>query len=88
LYVAAFTLVAESLFGSRGLPSLLQARRDHAAVSASLQHLKAENERLRGEASRLSHDPATIEELAREELRMLAPGEMLFIVRDAKPPAE
>jgi cell division protein FtsB len=85
LYVAAFTLVVEALVGTRGLPALLQARQDHVALTQALDQLKAENRRLRDEAARLSHDPAAIEELAREELRMLSPGEKLFILRDATP---
>lgn len=85
LYVAAATLLAESLFGSRGLPALLEARREHTALAASLDRLKTHNAQLRARARLLRSDPLTVESLARRELTMIAPGEKVFIVRDAQP---
>ena len=85
LYVLTATLLAESLFGSRGVGALLRAREEHVALAASLERLKAENQRLRDTAGLLESDPATIEALARRELTMIAPGETVFIIRDARP---
>ncbi|HEX6209856.1 MAG TPA: septum formation initiator family protein [Methylomirabilota bacterium] len=85
LYVAAATLLGESLFGTRGIPALLQARREHRTLTASLEQLRAENERLRQRAHLLRSDPLTIESLARRELTMMAPGEKVFIVTDRRP---
>jgi cell division protein FtsB len=34
---------------------------------------------------RLNDDPSAIESLARKELGLLRPGEVLFIVKDVKP---
>ena len=44
--------------------------------------------RLREQVSRLTDDPAAIEELARDELGLMRPGEKVFIVKDLKPPAD
>ena len=57
-------LVVESLFGSRGLSAMLDARRQYQAISADVDRLRAENLRLRYEAKRLREDPAAIEEAA------------------------
>ena len=81
----AVILVVESLFGSRGLSAMLDARRQYQAISADVDRLRAENLRLRYEAKRLREDPAAIEEAARRDLGYAAPGEKLFILRDAKP---
>jgi cell division protein FtsB len=78
-------LVVESLFGARGLSAMLDARRQHQSISADVDRLRAENLRLRYEAKRLREDPAAIEEVARRDLGYAAPGEKVFILRDAKP---
>ena len=41
---------------------------------------------MREEARRLREDPSAIEELARQELGLIKPGEKLFIVKDVVTP--
>jgi cell division protein FtsB len=48
--------------------------------------LKAENARLLEHARRLKDDPLTIESIARRELGLIREGEILFILKDVKPP--
>jgi len=81
----AMILVVESLFGSRGLSAMMGARRQYQSIAAEVDRLRAENLRLRYEAKRLREDPAAIEEAARRDLGYAAPGEKVFILRDAKP---
>ena len=85
LIVAIAALVLNVLVGARGLPAVLQARREHQAVSTELQRIRRENAALRREVQRLRTDPAAIEELARRELGFISPGEKVFIIRDARP---
>jgi cell division protein FtsB len=85
LVLLAAMLVVESLFGSRGLSAMFQARRDYSAAETDLERLRAENARLRAEATRLREDPTAIEEAARRDLGYIAPGEKLFIIHDARP---
>ena len=85
LALAALTLVVESLFGSRGLSAMMQARREYAVLANDLDRVRAENQRLQAEARRLREDPTAIEEAARRELGYMAPGEKVFILHDAKP---
>ena len=77
-------LIINALVGERGLMETLRARRQHAELVASIDRLKAENGRLREEVRRLLTDPGAIEALARQELGLIKPGEMLFIIKDAK----
>jgi cell division protein FtsB len=85
LFFVTIILVLDAIVGEKGLLALLKARRDYQAVEAALQRARAENARLREEARRLREDPAAIEEIAREELGLIKPGEKLFILRDAPP---
>ncbi|HVL69347.1 MAG TPA: septum formation initiator family protein [Vicinamibacterales bacterium] len=82
---ATVVLLVDALVGEKGLMERMRARRQYAEAAASLNGLKAENQRLREQARRLRDDPSAIETIAREELGLIRPGELLFIVRDAKP---
>jgi cell division protein FtsB len=84
LVFVTLVLVINALVGERGLMETLRARRQHQELVASIERLRVENGRLREEARRLRTDPGTIEALARQELGLIKPGEMLFIIKDAK----
>lgn len=86
LVFVTLVLVINALVGDRGLTETLRARRRHHDLVASIDRLKAENAHLRDQARRLRSDPATIEALARRELGLIRPGEVLFIIKDAKIP--
>jgi cell division protein FtsB len=77
-------LVVDALVGDKGLLDTNRARRQYAILAADLAHKREENARLREKVRLLSNDPATIESLAREELGLIRPGEMVFIIRDSK----
>jgi cell division protein FtsB len=84
LVFVTLVLVINALVGERGLTETLRARKQHHELVTSIERLRTENARLREAARRLRSDPSTIEALARQELGLIKPGEMLFIVRDAK----
>jgi cell division protein FtsB len=84
LAFVTLVLVINALVGERGLMETLRARRQHQELVSSIDRLRAENARLREEARRLRSDPGTIEALARKELGLIKPGELLFIIKNAK----
>mgnify|MGYP003346290643 CR=1 FL=1 len=75
----------DAVVGDRGVMAMMRARDQYAAAASALERQKAENARLRDQVDRLKSDPAAIEELAREELSLMQPGEKLFIIKDLKP---
>jgi len=75
-------LVADALVGEKGLVESMRARRQHREVAASLESLRRENGKLRDTVRRLRDDPGAIESLAREQLGLIRPGEVLFIIKD------
>lgn len=85
LSFVTIVLLLNALVGERGLMEALRVRQQHDALVASIDRLRAENARLQEEARRLDTDPAAIEALARQELGLIRPGEVLFIIRDARP---
>jgi cell division protein FtsB len=85
LVFVTVVLVMDALVGDKGLLDTMRARRQHAEISAAIARKKQENARLREEIRRYLEDPSAIEALARQELGLMRDGEILFIVRDAKP---
>jgi cell division protein FtsB len=85
LLAGAVLLLVESLVGDRGLTAMLEARRQHHALQSSVERLRASNGALRHQAQLLRESPEAIEEAARRDLRLMAPGEKVFIIKDAEP---
>lgn len=83
LVFVTLVLVIDALVGEKGLLETIRARKQHQQLTASIERLRTENAALREEARRLREDPSAIESLARQELGLIRPGEMLFIVKDA-----
>jgi cell division protein FtsB len=75
-------LVVDALVGDKGLLETVRARKEYAEVAASLNALRQENQRLRNRIQGLTDDPATIESVAREDLGLIRPGELVFVVKD------
>jgi cell division protein FtsB len=86
LIFVSFVLVVDALVGEKGLIESMRARRQHREVAAALETIRRDNIRLREEARRLKEDPGAIESLAREQLGLIRPGEVLFIIKDQAPP--
>ena len=82
---ATVVMMVDALVGEKGLLARMRAREEYQKQFASVEALKNENAQLREKAARLRDDPAASEEIAREELGLIRPGEVLFIIRDAKP---
>jgi cell division protein FtsB len=90
LCFAASVLAVNALIGERGLSETLRARREFREAVAGLSRLQYENAVLAEAVQRLQYDPRTIEDVARAELGLIRPGEILVVVRSesgVRPPA-
>jgi cell division protein FtsB len=85
LLFAACVVAANALVGERGLLGTIQARREFNRAVAELSRLQYENATLRGEVQKLQRDAKTIEGVARSQLGLIKPGEILVVVKN--PPA-
>ena len=81
----ALSLVFNSLFGDMGLIQVLRQRTLLARLRVEVQDLRTANERLAGDIDDLKRDPYRIERIAREELGLTRPGEILFLFDDSGP---
>lgn len=77
-------LVAQGVTGKNGFITYMELKRNHKNMGRQIEEIKADNERLSNEIRALRNDPGTLEGIAREELGMIKPGEILYQVRQSE----
>jgi cell division protein FtsB len=82
LVFASCVVLLDALFGDKGLAQMLRARQDLRRAAASLDRLRQDNAAMREQALRLRRDPASIEAVARRDLGLIRPGEILILLKD------
>jgi cell division protein FtsB len=75
-------LVIGSIFGDRGYLHLVSQTKKSEALELDLSTLRSENIRLTEEIAALKSDPQAVERVAREELGLARPSEIVFLLRD------
>ena len=83
----ALSLLFNSLFGDMGLVQGLRQRRAAARLRQEVSVLHTENARLMADITALQQDGYRIEEIAREQLGLQRPGEILFLFQPPEAPA-
>ena len=81
LCFAACVLAVNALIGERGLSETLRARREFRQAVSDLSRIQYENATLASTIDRLRYDADTIEDVARAELGLIRPGEILVVVK-------
>ena len=81
LCFAACVLAVNALVGERGLSETLRAQREFHAAVADLSRLQYENASLAETMRQLQQDAPAIENVARAELGLIKPGEILVVVK-------
>ncbi|RMF88412.1 MAG: septum formation initiator family protein [Nitrospinota bacterium] len=75
-------LVGMAVFGDQGILQVYFLEQDLQEMRQRLQLLQQENRALWQEIHALKHDPDYIEKIAREELGLARPGEIIFEIQD------
>ncbi|MBP0129279.1 MAG: septum formation initiator family protein [Nitrospira sp.] len=75
---ACLLLLVALVFGDLGLPLYFSMRNHAQQLGLDLQELQRATLTLRGKIDRLERDPATIEQLAREQLGYVRKGETVY----------
>jgi cell division protein FtsB len=74
-----------AMAGDRGFFEVYQFHRHLQHVERRIQTLEVENERLRTQVTGLRSDPYQMEKLAREDLGLVRPDEIIFEIVDGRP---
>jgi cell division protein FtsB len=81
LSIAIFLLLSLFFFiivSEHGLNELIFLKTEHNKLGKKKERLSQENNSIRVEIHRLKHDPEYIENIARQELGMVAEGEIIL----------
>jgi len=75
-------LITLAIFGDGGWLAVHRARGDVLHLQEEIARLREENKQLRQEIADLRTDPSTLERIARDELGMGRPGEVVYEIID------
>jgi cell division protein FtsB len=78
LPVAILLTISFSLWGKHSLLCLYELKKQRDQMKEDILHLINENESLRREIYELKHSPEIVCRKAREELRLVKPGEIIY----------
>jgi cell division protein FtsB len=70
------------LVSDRGLLQVRKQRRQLANAREEVAQLETDNKRLEAEVVALKNDPRALEKIAREELNLVRPGEVVLVLPD------
>ncbi|MGH9398341.1 MAG: FtsB family cell division protein [Terriglobia bacterium] len=78
--LCAIFLIAHGVFGSDGLFTYLQKRREFSSLHEQIKQTERQNQELQKEVLGLKSNPAAIERYAREDLHMARRKEMIYVL--------
>jgi cell division protein FtsB len=78
LALALLVLLLQDIFGTHGVMSMTRSQKEAREVEQEIQRLDEENRQLQERVKALETDPAAVERIAREEMGLARPGELIF----------
>jgi cell division protein FtsL len=81
-------LMVHDVFGTHGFLAMRRKQQEIQKVGAQLQRLNKENSLLEQDVQDLKTDPQTIRKIAREELGLAQPGEIIIKLPAPEPQAQ
>jgi len=92
LGLLVLVMMVHDIFGTHGFLAMRRTQNEIDKVQANLDQLSKENEQLEQEVKDLKSDPRLIEKIARDDLGLARPGEVIIRVpqaaADQAPPAQ
>lgn len=76
--IALIALAIHGVFGPHGLLAMHRTKQEVQKLQLEIQRLDEENRLLSEQVKALKSDPTTIERIAREEMGLARPGELIF----------
>lgn len=88
LILVCVALVVHEIFGEHGYLALRREKAQYQALQQQIQELQEKNQKLEKQIEGLKSDPRAIEKVAREQMRLARPGEIIYTLPDKDPKAE
>ncbi len=84
LLLFCIALVVHEIFGQNGFLAMRRQQKEVEALQQQMQRLQQENTELEKQIHSLRTDPKAIERVAREQMRMARPGEIIYTLPEKK----
>ncbi|MFZ3216357.1 MAG: septum formation initiator family protein [Candidatus Acidiferrales bacterium] len=78
-------LLLQDIFGTHGVLAMRRSQAEARKIQQEINQLDGENQKLQGHVKDLKTDPATIECIAREDIGLARPGELIFKTQPSAP---
>jgi cell division protein FtsB len=82
LVLVSVALVVHEIFGAHGYLALRRQKQQYQALQQQIQELKEQNQKLEKQIQGLKSDPHAIEKLARDQMHLARPGEIIYTLPD------
>ena len=83
LGLALFALLVHDVFGPHGFIAMRRTQKEIEQIREQIGKMNDQNKSLTEEVNSLKTDPKSIERIAREEMGLARPGEMIFKLPDS-----
>jgi cell division protein FtsB len=78
LWIGLALLLVQDIFGTHGVLAMRRSQREAAEIRKEIQKLNDENRQLQDKVKDLKSDPQAIEQIARQDMGLARPGELIF----------
>jgi cell division protein FtsB len=88
LGLALFALLVHDVFGTHGFIAMRRTQMEIEQIREQIGKMNEQNKSLTEQVNSLKSDPKSIERIAREEMGLARPGEMIFKLPDTAKPGD
>jgi cell division protein FtsB len=88
LALLAIVLTVHEIFGEHGYFALRRRRQELQTLQEQVRQLQDENQKLEQQIKALKSDPKAIERLAREQMKLARPAEIIYVLPEKAPKQE
>jgi len=81
-------IFVHDLFGEHGFLAMRRMQKEVEKLGVEIRDLNDENQKLADQVQALKSDPKAIERIAREEMGLARPGELIFKLPPKSPPQQ
>jgi cell division protein FtsB len=88
LGLALFALLVHDIFGTHGFIAMRRTQKEIEQIRGDIGRINDENKSLADQVNSLKTDPRAIERIAREEMGLARPGELIYKLPDSGKPGD
>jgi cell division protein FtsB len=88
LGLALFALLVHDVFGAHGFIAMRKTQKEIEQIREQIGKLNKDNQLLSNQVNSLKTDPKAIERIAREDMGLARPGEIIYKLPDSAKPGD